>query len=589
MKIGIVGAGVLGRACARGVMEHADVLVYDIMPERRTHELAEVAQADIVMICLPTPANADGTCDTSAIDKFLAEAYIGTWWTPESCYVIRSTVPVGYTAKMFDHYNHRPLLHSPEFLTARCALTDFQIPARNIIGRPALPPVQSTDSVDVARIASNLSAVLVLQLLYKTRFPGVPIHVMSSNESELVKLACNAFFATKVTFFNTIHLTAKEHGCDWNAVRAGILSDGRIAHAHTMVPGPSGELGYGGACLSKDTASLRHAMKAPCHQLLMAVERTNAEIRGELNERLVPVTKMNEYGTGTPIKQVPFISDPAKKIIAEAVERIIQNADAEFVNEHCVTGDPGFKAFDEIRMPPVQEIVEEANRRNYANAKDRTVPASESSVERTMRNVDEARRIVSEAAKQRAVEEMKAVDKSITDMPVGGGTVLPKDVAADFERVKDMPIIYGQPVAIRRIDCKPDETLRLKAQVIRMAHIAIKALGQGVRPALAAGLKAVIDEAGFEEVEGYGEDERGYAMARVKIEAALQEANRAVANKAVSTECGTHQGQLRTEDGLPIWYHPSTNGETRACEDDGWMDVNGWKPLTEEVAKVHRK
>ena len=133
-----------------------------------------------------------------------------------------------------------------------------------------------------------------------------------------------------------------------------------------------------------------------------------------------------------------------------------------------------------------------------------------------------------------------------------------------------------------------DETIRLKAQVVRMAHIAIKALGQGVRPALACGLERVIEEAGF-DVKGYGDDERGYALAEEKISRALQDANRAVANKAVSTECGTHPGQLRTADGLPIWYHPSTNGETRACQDDGWMEVNGWKPLTEDVAKVHRK
>jgi hypothetical protein len=421
--LGVIGGGVLGRAVARGFMEHAEVMVYDTDTTRRTHYLEDAAKAEIVFICLPTPARPDGTCDTSAIDAFLAEAKSAGWWHADSCYVIRSTVPVGHTRRLADHYGFKlPLLHSPEFLTARCSLTDFQIPARNIIGYPPGGPS------DMLRLPDWVAPDTKLRRLYETRFPGAPVIVMTSDESELVKLACNAFFATKVTFFNVIYLTAKLHGCDWGQVREGILSDGRIAHAHTAVPGPSREFGYGGACLQKDVASLRHSLPMGLMPFLLAVEQTNDAIRG--------------------------CSDSTNKLEKD-------------VRDHVV--------------------------RERAQIDSLIANAEESSVERTMRNVREAQAIVKKAVVANALER---VDKEI--------------MSDRFVR--------------------SDETLRLKAQVIRMAHIAAKSLMDGLRPALASGLVKVIEEAGFEFEPPFG------GHVKDKIENALQEANRAVANKAVANQ-----------------------------------------------------
>lgn len=303
MRIGIVGGGVLGRAVARGFLEHAEVQVYDVVPERRTHDLKDAATADIVFVCLPTPPNPDGTCDTRAIDEFLDEAKRERWWSESSCYVLRSTVPVGYTQNQAERESFKlPILHSPEFLTARCALVDFQTPARNIIGVPSGKylhcagcgkrnrpanfcmycghKLKSSDE-DVACELVRATSLGTIRELYSRRFPGVPVHVMSSNESELVKLATNAFFATKVTFFNVIAEMAKASGCDWEKVRAGILSDGRIAHAHTMVPGQSGAVGYSGACLPKDVCSLYRCAQAAGidASVLKAVHLSNQQRR----------------------------------------------------------------------------------------------------------------------------------------------------------------------------------------------------------------------------------------------------------------------------------------------------------------------
>lgn len=250
-SLGVIGGGVLGRAVSRGFMEHLEVRVHDQVKQRATHAIEECAIADIVMICLPTPANSDGKCDTGAIDRFLHQAYSEEWWRKDSCYVVRSTVPIGYTQGQASMYLYgRPLLHSPEFLTARCALADFQVPARNIIG----VPLHYTGIED--------RPLERLRDLYEKRFPGVLIHEMSSNESELVKLACNSFFAAKVTLFNLFAEIAAAHCLSWDSVRAGIMSDGRIAHAHTAVPGPDGKAGWGGACLGKDLADLFHSATA---------------------------------------------------------------------------------------------------------------------------------------------------------------------------------------------------------------------------------------------------------------------------------------------------------------------------------------
>lgn len=279
--LGIVGGGVLGRACARGFIEHVqDVKIFDVQPERSTvYHLADAATCDIVFIALPTPANPDGTCNTLYIEDFLRTAQLEEYWRPESCYVIRSTVPVGFTLRESEKREHRlPLLHSPEFLTARCALTDFQIPARNIIGYPTSIVWNSRTPLE--------SAYDALYDLYEQRFPGVPLLPMASSESELVKLACNAFFASKVTLFNVFAEVAKASQLDWQNVRDGILSDGRIAHAHTAVPGPSGGSGFGGACLPKDTADLYHCARAAGvdAEILKAVlcrnERTRADDPG---------------------------------------------------------------------------------------------------------------------------------------------------------------------------------------------------------------------------------------------------------------------------------------------------------------------
>lgn len=224
MKIGVIGAGTVGRAIARCYMEWGEVLIHDALLERSMYAFNEVtcsARCDVVFVCVPE-AEVEGVIKRAS--------------NRSAHLVIKSTVPIGTTRRLAKEYKMANLVHSPEFLTERCALVDAQTPARNIIG------------------GRWCDCAALLHELYSKRFPGVPIYAMSSDESEAVKLICNSFFATKVSFFNEARALVDKLELRWDTVLEGVLSDGRIAHSHTRVPGHDRRFGFGGQCLKKDLA-----------------------------------------------------------------------------------------------------------------------------------------------------------------------------------------------------------------------------------------------------------------------------------------------------------------------------------------------
>lgn len=241
--IGIIGGGVVGHATAKSWVEYVkEVKIYDSDPVRSTHSLADTLFADFTFICLPTPQKPNSLeCDISTIGSVLRQ--IIEIDGGDGIYVLRSTVPVGTCRKLSENYNLKHLLHCPEFLTARCSVIDAHTPSRHVIGGGA-----------------ERQGVHFLMCLLQKRFPGVPVLHCTYEESELIKLATNAFFATKIAFLNEINAFAQFVKADWNTVLTGILLDGRISHSHTKVPGPDNKFGFGGACLPKDLANLIHCM-----------------------------------------------------------------------------------------------------------------------------------------------------------------------------------------------------------------------------------------------------------------------------------------------------------------------------------------
>lgn len=269
MKLGIIGGGVVGRSMTRAFVEHVDeVRVYDVKPERRTHaDVFQVLGCDVVMICLPTPQREGSlACNTDYVEEFLS---LAASFHGKTSLVLRSTVPVGFTCAMVQKYGFRDLVHSPEYLTARCALTDAQCPSRMVVGLPKhYAMIENCSYNQVGTMVRNL---------YRKRWPHVPLIVTDSETSEFAKLMQNSFFATKVAFFNEMYQSAWEMKVDWETALGIVLSDGRIHPSHTNVPGPDGKLGFGGTCLPKDLASTvqqMHQLKVPGpYVTLAALER----------------------------------------------------------------------------------------------------------------------------------------------------------------------------------------------------------------------------------------------------------------------------------------------------------------------------
>lgn len=241
--VGVIGGGTVGKAIARAYLEFtAGVRVFDVREERRTASLESTLGSDYVFVALPTPA--PELPGGPALDLSALETFFGTVRGSEKVFILRSTVPIGTTRRLAGEYGLKNLVYSPEFLTARCAITDVNLPAQNVIGGIGYPASSS------------------LRNFYAARFPGAPTLLLTAEEAEALKLILNAFFAVKVSFFNEANRLVEALGLNWMRVLRGVLGDGRVGLHHTSVPGPDGKFGFGGGCLPKDAEAFARELES---------------------------------------------------------------------------------------------------------------------------------------------------------------------------------------------------------------------------------------------------------------------------------------------------------------------------------------
>jgi UDPglucose 6-dehydrogenase len=232
MKIIIVGYGFVGKAVANALNTKYNVVIVD--PQYTTAELQHHPDADGIIICVPTPSLADGSCDSTHICNVLDQV------TNTSIPIlIKSTVTPVVTEAINEIYSNLTITYSPEFLRAKTANNDFLNQNHIILG--GVDPDGFWQEV--------FTPILKNCKLY--------FHC-SPTEAALVKHATNAFLATKVAFFNELFDLCNTSGADFDVVRQLITQDTRIGNSHTLVPGLDGQRGFGGACFPKDTAALTH-------------------------------------------------------------------------------------------------------------------------------------------------------------------------------------------------------------------------------------------------------------------------------------------------------------------------------------------
>ena len=266
-KIAVAGAGYVGMAMAVLLSQHHQVTVVDIVPEkisminRRQSPVrddvmqqvlshtplqlnatldAQAAYADADFVVIAVPTNYDDV--TQRFQTAAVEEVIGlvTQCNPDAAVVIKSTVPVGYTASVREKFHNRNILFSPEFLRESHAMEDSLYPSRIIVG---------TDMQDTRLTAS--ARVFAALLQEGAEKPNVDTLLMGFSEAEAVKLFANTYLALRVAYFNELDTYAESKGLNTRQILDGVCLDPRIG-SHYNNP----SFGYGGYCLPKDTRQL---------------------------------------------------------------------------------------------------------------------------------------------------------------------------------------------------------------------------------------------------------------------------------------------------------------------------------------------
>ncbi len=250
IKIGIVGLGMVGSPLMRWFSENGrkkgkDLLCYDCDSKKRYSD--DVAEANIVFICVPTPSNPDGSCNISIVESVINQ--LPDRKNPlDWCIVIKSTVTPGTTVYLSKKYRKKGcFLFNPEFLTEAQAWADFIRPDRQIVA-----PADGK-----ARKWVNL--VLGFLPMGTFQSPGVSgtydFHEANSTEAELAKYAGNVFGAKKVSYSNIIADFCRALDADYENVRRLVGHDRRINHAWMDVY-HGNYRGFGGFCFPKDLNAL---------------------------------------------------------------------------------------------------------------------------------------------------------------------------------------------------------------------------------------------------------------------------------------------------------------------------------------------
>lgn len=229
--IGIIGNGFVGEAQAFAFSPVAEIRLYDIDPLKSTHTLNQTHDSDFVFVCVPTPMYDDGKQNL----EFVEEVF--KYSNEKPIYILKSTILPGTTKKLNKIYRKIKIIFSPEFLTERTSKIDMMTQNRIILGGE--------------KRLTNL-----VRKVYELRFKNKNIIETDSTTSELIKYMNNTFFATKVSIMNEFKQISDKIGTDWDTALNGFVSDGRVGDSHLHVPGPDGELGYGGKCFPKDVNAL---------------------------------------------------------------------------------------------------------------------------------------------------------------------------------------------------------------------------------------------------------------------------------------------------------------------------------------------